>query len=178
MPIAYSKNHNLVIGNRIAIGHKNGGHQWERRPEYLITCRCGQPLRAYFTGIAPYNYMNDFGIGENAIFPYWLVKYATKGWGFRVADGHICPKCHNHVYFGASYQEAVWNYLQHEFEYSGGEKARMWTAIEQLVDNIRTQEAFRNYFALQQEELTGRPDCYLIVAPNTPLKIEERIKHR
>lgn len=178
MPIAYSKNQNLIIGNRIAIGHKAGGHQWERRPEYLITCRCGQPLRAYFQGIAPYPHMNPFGIGENAIFPYWLVKYSTKGWGFRVADGHLCPKCQRQAFFGADYKEAVWNYLQREFEYSAGEKARMWPAIEQLVENIRTQDAFKNYFTLQREELTGRADCYLIVAPGTPLKIEERIPHR
>lgn len=178
MPIAYSPANNVIIGNCIAIGvQSSGGHQWERRPDYLITCRCGQPLRAYFPNLTPYPRMNDFGIGNHPMFDYWLVRYGMKAWGFRIADGRYCPKCRNQIYFGADAQTAIWNYLKIEFDYQDGERARMFDAVKELADNItKGGESFRRYFGLQYEQLTGRGDCCLVVAPGTPIKIEERIK--
>lgn len=173
--ITYSADQNLIIANRFRIG-ANYGNQWARQPIYLILCRCGHPLKAYFNGAAPSKMMQEYGIGESKMFTYWITRYANIGWGFRVADGRPCPSCGHAVYFGGAPREAIWKYLQIEYGYSDEEQGRMFDAVEEFRKQIISNPAIGQQFGLMRETTSSRTDTMLTVAPGARIQIDERIK--
>lgn len=132
-------------------------------PIYFIRCKCGTPIKAYFTGKPPYNTTDMDSLGFGTIHSYGatyrLIKHAKYGWGFWLKKS--CPKCNRDMYLGKDEVTAVRNFIRQRLTIKDAEIST--SKARDLIDRLHRDPAAQEFFSFHRDELSKRPDFVLAV---------------
>ena len=167
MKIIYDPEKNTITGNKYSIGTSYGA-EWKRKPIYLINCRCGCPLVAYFNGAPPYKDMGEYGMTASGYGGnYKYVRYTSKGaqgWGFAIRSDQHCPECRRDLFIGATAYAAVYEWVKKTL-FIHDEKIREKKIIA-LVDKLKKDPEIASIFSFQTDVFSKRNDCILTIDDN------------
>lgn len=155
MKFKYDKTHNILR-------YENWAGGFTAKPIYMIPCRCGAPVKAFFNGRPPLNKkdMDICGFGDmHARSTFRLITHAKIAWGFWLK--YPCPVCNRENYIYRDEETALTNFIKEKLRINNTEIDA--SRVKLLLSRIKQAPVAQEFFSFQSDILSGRPDATLTV---------------
>lgn len=160
MKFEYDKSNNIL-----KFEHWKGN--WQAKPIYIILCKCGAPVKAFFAGRPPVSKdtMDSMGFGTAYSYgaDYRLITHSQYGWGFWLK--YQCAGCRREAHIGSDETTALANYIKSRLRISKGKITK--SRARDLLDRIKRDPHAQRFFCINRDELSDRPDAALVVDSDT-----------
>lgn len=142
---------------------ENWKASWKASPIYLIRCKCGTPVKAYFAGSTPLNKAEMDSIGFGNIYggsSFKLITHTQIGWGFWTKD--TCSQCNKNVFIAHNDLAATIKFIKNKLQIRNAEISEK--KAQDLLDRIKRDARVKQYLNIKTEEILNRKDAALIVS--------------
>lgn len=134
-------------------------------PLYLLRCKCGFPIKAYFAGKIPLPSAKmdsmGFGLSLAKAATFSLLTHGNIGWGFVLRS--YCPTCDTMTYCGPDKTSVIERFIRRQLHASSSNKVNRDRVLEFMAQVEKLPELKQRLF-FQTDELSDRPDTALIVS--------------